>query len=207
MPVLQSESALAICQRALGLAEARNRFTSLEDGSDEAREARLRYDQRRRAILEILDWRFARRRLAAQSVAVTATPDGFTAAWGRPPECIRIRGLFTPGQPHPLRHVVEEVIFTEPVTPVQIVYTFDAQNPELFPPIFTQALEHLLAADFAMIFARSVNRMEVLRGILRDILREADQIEAAERSEYPAYADGSWAEAVSGFWPGTLPTW
>jgi hypothetical protein len=202
MPVLQSESILAICQRALGLAESRNRFTSLEDGSEEAFEARLRYDQRRRAVLEMLDWRFARRRVVAQSVAAPATPDGLTAAWARPVECIRIRGLFTPGCSTPLRHMVEDVIYTAPATPVQIVYTFDAQNPELFPPMFTQALEHMLAADFAMIFARSVNRMEVLRGLFRDILREADQIEAAERSEDSAYADGPWVDATSGFWPG-----
>lgn len=202
MPVLQSESALVICQRALGLAEARNRFTSLEDGSDEAREARLRYDQRRRVMLEVMDWRFARRRAIAQSVPATATPVGLTAAWARPPECIRIRGMFTAGDPSPLRHVVEEVIYTEPVATPQIVFTFDAQNPELFPPVFTMALEHLLAADFAMIYARSVNRMEVLKGALRDILRDADQIEASERSEDPAYGDDPWTSAIASFWPG-----
>lgn len=203
MPVLQSESALVICQRALGLAEARNRFTSLEDGSEEAREARLRYDQRRRVLLEHLDWRFARRRALAQSVPASVTPDGLPSAWARPPECIRIRGLFTPGLSVPLQHVVEEVIYTRPASPVQIVFTYDAQNPELFPPIFTQALEHLLAADFALLYARSVNRMDVLRNILRDILAEADQIEAAERSEDDAYDTGGWADAVSGFWRGT----
>ena len=202
MPALQSESALVICQRALGLAESRNRFTSLEDGSEEAFEARLRYDQRRRALLEVMDWRFARRREAAQSVTASATPEGLTSAWARPSECIRIRGLFVAGRKQPLSHVVEEVIYTAPVSPVQIVFTFDQQNPELFPPVFTQALEHLLAADFAMIFARSVNRMEVMRNILRDILREADQIEAGERSEDDAYADGPWIDAMSSFWPG-----
>lgn len=194
MTILQAESATVICQRALGLAEHRNTFTSLEDGSTLAREARLRYDIRRRQILEAMDWNFARRRKPGQAVEVDATPDLYPAAWARPEECIRIRGLWSGGVL--LKHVAEEVIFTETMDAVQIVFTADKSDPVLFPPCFTAALEYLLAADFSMMYARSVNRQEVMLGRFRDAMDAADAIEASERSETDAYANGGWVDAV-----------
>jgi hypothetical protein len=194
MTILQAESAVAICKRALQLAEHRATFESLEENSTLAREARLRYDIRRRQVLEALDWNFARRRAVGQAVEVEATPDLYPAAWARPPECIRIRGLWSGGIL--LKHVVEEVIFTEATDAVQIVFTAEKNDPTLFPPCFTAALEYLLAADFSMMYARSVNRQEVMLGRFRDAMTEADAIEAGERSETEAYATGGWVEAV-----------
>lgn len=194
MTLLQAESAVAICKRALALAEHRNSFDSLEDGSALAREARLRYDIRRRQILEALDWNFARRRKAGQLVEVDAAPDLYPTAWARPEDCIRIRGIWSGGVL--LRHVIEEVIFTESVDAVQIVFTAEKNDPVLFPPCFTAALEYLLAADFSMMYARSVNRQEVMLGRFRDAMIEADANEAGERSETDAYATGSWIDAI-----------
>lgn len=194
MTILQAENATVICQRALGLAEHRTTFTSLEDSSTLAREARLRYDIRRRQILEAMDWNFARRRKPGQAIEVDATPDLYPAAWARPDECIRIRGIWSAGIL--LKHVVEEVVFTEASDAVQIVFTAEKSDPMLFPPCFTAALEYLLAADFSMMYARSVNRQEVMLGKFRDAMTEADAIEAGERSETDAYATGSWVDAV-----------
>jgi hypothetical protein len=194
MTILQAESAVAICKRALNLAEHRNTFDSLEEPSTLAREAKLRYDIRRRQILEALDWNFARRRTVGQAVEVEATPDLYPSAWSRPPECIRIRGIWSGGIL--LRHVVEEVIFTEARDAVQIVFTAEKSDPVLFPPCFTSALEFLLAADFSMMYARSVNRQEIMLGRFRDAMTEADAIEAAERSETDAYGSGGWVEAI-----------
>jgi hypothetical protein len=194
MTILQAESATAICQRALTLAEHRNTFDSLEDGSTLAREARLRYDIRRRQILEALDWNFARRRKAGQAVQVDATPDLYPAAWARPEDCIRIRGIWSGGVL--LTHVVEEVIFTKAVDAVQLVFTAEKSDPVFFPPCFTAALEYLLAADFSMSYSRSVNRQEIMLGRFRDAMIEADAMEAGERSETEAYGNGGWVEAV-----------
>jgi hypothetical protein len=194
MSILQAESATVICRRALNLAEHRNTFDSLEDGSTLAREARLRYDIRRRQILEAMDWNFARRRKAGTSVVVDAAPDLYPTAWARPEDCIRIRGIWAGGIL--LRHVIEEVIFTEDVGAVQIVFTAEKNDPVLFPPCFTAALEYLLAADFSMMYARSVNRQEVMLGRFRDAMTEADAMEAGERSETDAYANGGWVDAI-----------
>lgn len=201
MTILQVESAVAICRRALNLAEHRNTFDSLEDNSTLAREARLRYDIRRRQVLEALDWNFARRRKAGQRVETDAAPDLYPVAWSRPEDCIRIRGVWSGGVL--LRHIAEEVVFTEAREAVQIVFTAEKNDPVLFPPCFTGALEYLLAADFSMMYARSVNRQEVMLGRFRDVMTEADAIEAGERSETEAYGTGGWVEAVISPFSGT----
>jgi hypothetical protein len=195
MSILQAESAVAICKRALNLAEHRNTFDSLEENSQLAREARLRYDMRRRQVLEALDWNFARRRVLGTKVNVDVAPDLYPTAWARPPECLRIRGIWAGG--YLLTHVVEELIFTESYDAVQIVFTAEKNDPVLFPPIFTSALEYLLASDFSMIYARSVNRQEIMLQRFREAMAEADATEAAERSETDAYAPGAWVEAIT----------
>lgn len=199
MPVLTAESETVICRRALGLAECRSRFTSLEDTSQEGTEARLRYDARRRSVLEALDWAFARRRVAATSVVAAAAPPGLPKAWAIPPECLRIRGVWHAACP--IRHQREEFVFTEDAPAAQIVFTRDLTNAALFAPIFTQALEFLLASEFSMVFARSVNRADVMLSNFRQTMQEADAIEAAERSNGgDAYASGGWVDAIETPW-------
>lgn len=196
--ILQVESATVICQRAFGWAEHRDRITSLEDGSPLARDARLRYDARRRAVLEALDWGFARRRVIGQSMPAAAFPYGYEAAWQRPPEMLRLRGVWD--GPTLLTHKLEELIYTGPATAPQIVYTGDFQDATRFPPVFAQALEFLLASEFAMIYARSVNRADVMLQQFRATMDHADALEAAERSETDAYATGGWVGAIEAGW-------
>lgn len=200
MPVLQAESAVAICQRALGWAEQRSPFTSLEDNSALARDCKLRYDIRRRAVLEALDWRFARRRAAGVRVANVLGPVDQPTAWARPEDCLRVRGVYAGATL--LTHTIEEEIFTAEHAAVQIVFTADKANPPQFPPIFTAALEFLLASEFSMLFARSVNRADVMMQNFRRTMEEADALEAGERSETDAYASGSWVDAIEAPWMG-----
>lgn len=200
MTLLQAESATAICQRALGWAEHTASFDSLEDTSTLARTCRLRYDIRRRAVLEALDWQFARRRVLAQAIAGVIAPQQYPAAWARPQDCLRIRGIFSNGVL--LNHTIEEHIFTEAVPTPQIVFTVDKTNPAIFPPVFTTALEFLLASEFAMIFARSVNRSDTMLQNFRRTMDEADAMEAFERSETDAYASSGWTQAIETPWIG-----
>lgn len=200
MPILQAESATAICQRALGWAEHRNTFESLEDGSTLANKVRLRYDIRRRAVLEALDWGFARRREMGQPIEVSATPQNHPSAWARPEDCLRVRGVMVAGRL--VEQVVEEVIYTPDYETVQIVFTADKTNPALFPPSFTAALEFLLASEFAMVYARSVNRSTIMLQHFRQAMNEADRIEAVEWGETQAYEKGSWVDAIETPWMG-----
>lgn len=195
MTLLQTEDAVAICRRALGLVEAANSFDSLEDLSNEAQEARLRYDIRRRALLEALDWNFARRRANGSRVVVDATPHDLPYAYAIPANTLRIRNVHV-GRIN-AQWSREEYVYAD-MESAQMVYTVDVQNPVVFAPIFTSALEYLLAVDFAMIFSRSVNRSEVARTNFRRIMDDADQMEGLERSNGEAYASGGWVDVIEG---------
>ena len=193
--VLQEESVVLICQRAMALAEFDYQLDSLQDGSQVARQSIARYDFRRRGILERLDWAFARTRINGQSVPAAVAPPDLPSAWARPPRALRIRAVWSEGRT--LRYRAEANLFTEEASAVQIVYTSEADNPALFPPIFTTALEYFLAADFSMLFARSINRQEVMLQLMQGALEEADQMEAFETPGGLAFGDDPWTDVMA----------
>ncbi|MDW3181773.1 hypothetical protein [Roseobacter sp.] len=190
MSVLQSESASDIIARAFGWAEHKARFDSLEDGTIDARQARIAYDARRRNVLESMDWNFARRRYAPGQVLLnTPSPKNMPHAFSVPPACLRVRNVTAGYENTTWRR--EAVIFSSASDDVQVVYTSDETNPGIFAPSFTLALEYLLAAQFAMVHARSVNRSDRMLKNYRDAMREADQMEGVEQSNDDAYERGA----------------
>lgn len=194
--ILQEESVVLICQRALSLAEYDYMLVSLQDGTPVAKQALARYDFRRRAVLERLDWAFARSRVAGQAIVGQVTPPDLPAAWARPPRGLRVRAVWD-GTTR-LRFAAEAHVYSEAAAAVQIVFTDDASNPALFPPVFTTALEYLLAADFSMLFARSINRQEVMLNLFQLSLQDADMMEAFESPGGAAFAAEGWTDAVMG---------
>lgn len=196
MTILQEESAVLICQRALALAEYDVQLVSLQDGTPVARQALTRYDFRRRSVLERLDWAFARSRVVGQAVVGAVAPPDLPAAWSRPPRGLRIRAVWADGVA--LRFRAEGHVFSEAAEAVQIVFTDDASNPVLFPPIFTAAVEYLLAADFSMLFARSISRQEVMLRLAEEALREADMLEAFETPGGDAFGPDGWTATIMG---------
>jgi len=195
MSVLQAESPTAIVKRAYGWAEHASDFDSLEDDTPEAIGGRLRYDARRRQVLEALDWNFARRRFNPSLRTDIVAPLNMPVAYARPPECLRVRDLIdVMGDPLPFN--VEHDVFTTHQVQSQIVYTKDIQNAARFAPAFTQALEFLLAAEFAMIHARSVNRSNTMLDNYRRTMIDADRTEGLERSDDDAYAPGPLEAAI-----------
>lgn len=188
MSILQEDDEVSICKRALGLAEHFADFDGLEDNTQAAREARLRYDPRRRLILETLDWNFARRRAIASLRTDVVTPFGLPVAVARAQQQLRVREVNTEDRRQ--RFLVEEHVFTDhhEVGKTQIVYTADETRHGLFAPSFVMALELLLAADFCIVFGRSLNRSNEYRAECRRVLQSADEIEGMERSDDDAYA-------------------
>ena len=205
MTILQAESATAICQRALGLAEHRNTFDSLEDGTTLARECRLRYDIRRRSVLEALDWNFARHRAVTAIVTTATPPPDLPIALALPPEPLRIRAVLTGRRAQ--RFVREAYVFTQTADAAQLVYTREQSNAALFPPVFTAALEYLLASEFAMVYSRSANRSQIMLKSFRDTMEEANALEGQERSDDLAYESGPWVDAIETPWLGVSGQW
>ncbi|MEL6886899.1 MAG: hypothetical protein AAFP87_20495 [Pseudomonadota bacterium] len=189
MSVLQAESISDIIERAFAWAEHRKRFESLEDGSNDARQARIMYDARRRNVLESMDWNFARHRFApGGSLPDTPYPPGMPNAFSVPPSCLRVRDVVQEGC-EKLTWRREACIFTNGDAP-QVIYTIDETRAGIFTPSFTLALEYLLAAQFAMVYARSVNRSDRMLQNYQDAMREADRLEGQEQSNDAAYARG-----------------
>jgi len=196
MSVLQAESPTAIVKRAYRWVEHSGDFDSLEDDTPEAIGGRLSYDARRRQVLEALDWNFARRRFNPTLRTDVVAPLNMPVAYARPPECLRVRDLIDASGNH-LTFSVEYNVFTDYQVPSQIVYTKDIQNAAHFAPAFTQALEFLLAAEFAMVHARSVNRSNTMLENYRRTMIDADRAEGLERSDDDAYAPGPFETAIS----------
>lgn len=163
---LASNSMVAICRRAFSLAEAAAPLTDTLDGSNhEDVQARLFYDQRRSEVLEALDWSFARKRMVPAKLANPLLPASFAAGYQLPGDCVRLRGLSNGADDFRPYQVEGTVVFSDDLEAPQIVYTADIDNPALFKPSFTRALELLIAADAAMVFSRSANRQQTF---LRD---------------------------------------
>lgn len=193
------ESPTAIVNRALGLIEHARLIDNIESSDKEATAARLRYDVRRRAVLEKLDWGFARGRAKAGQVLNIEAPENLPIALGRPAGALRIRAVRAGGTNLPYS-VEGQYIFSTAAQGVQIVFTRNESNATLFPPAFTAALEYLLAAEFAMLYARSKNRSEQMMAFFAEAIREADVLEAAEWDETDAFAGGPWVGAVERPW-------
>jgi hypothetical protein len=68
-------------------------INSLDDASEEARQARLHWDVARDAVLREYDWNFARRRKAL--ALYDAEPIGWTYAYAYPSDCVKARRLLT----------------------------------------------------------------------------------------------------------------
>ncbi|UOF77207.1 tail tubular protein a tubular protein [Caudoviricetes sp.] len=65
-----------ICNQALGMIGSNNRITSLSEGSDEARNCNLYYDQTRLEILQAIPWGFTRRKIALALLgSASGTPE------------------------------------------------------------------------------------------------------------------------------------
>lgn len=199
MTLLQTESVAVIIERSFGLAEEAAPFRNLEDGSPKAVAARKRYDQRRRQVLEAMDWNFARRRVVPSIRADLLAPETHPIALAVPQDCIRVRDVKTGTCRHPFL-VEGDGIFTTWIEEgrTQVIFTGDAQLPVRFPPVFTQALEFLLAADWAMLYARSINRAGELRRAYQLAIEEASYQEAGEQSEDEVYADSEFSSFLKG---------
>lgn len=196
MTVFQSETASDIIERAFGWAEHKARFVSLEDGTIDARLARSAYDARRRNVLEAMDWNFARHRSNPPQVLNAATPASMPFAFAVPAGCLRVRNVQIGNQDLTWRR--EQQIFTTAEAP-QVIFTADEARPTIFAPAFVLALEYLLAAQFAMVYARSVNRSNQMLDNFRRAILEADAIEGVEQSNDDAYERGPLDIALGSF--------
>lgn len=192
-------AAVEICNRALGLIEHNVRFADFTDGTQEAEEAALHYDEARRFVLAKVRWHFAKSyiELAAKQAGEKA-PAKTPNVYQLPPEVIAVRAL--PDDRTARWHVghAENKLYTDCGPPLLIEATIDVEDASRFEPDFVAALELYLASRFASRFSRSQNRAQILSKRFDEAIREAAENDAQEGGDEPwdGRLEPDWRTAV-----------
>lgn len=152
-----------ICNLALAALGDEATVVSIDppEGSAQADHCAQWYPVARDVILEAHDWKFASRRAAGQ--LLTSPTPSYTYAYGKPNDALRIRAVLPPSTTSDVRDGLfmnqqsfdvetlddgTEVILADQEQAV-IRYTVRSVDAGKFPPMFTQALIHLLASYLA----------------------------------------------------------
>lgn len=156
-------SEVSICNVALSHLGDKATVTSIDppEGSAQADHCAQFYPLARDALLEVHDWKFARRRIALANVANPSTT--WRYAYAVPRNMLRARAILAAdapddvaslGQYTPQRYEIEalddgtEVILTnQPQATLR--YTVRVEDATKFSPLFTQAMGWMLASMLA----------------------------------------------------------
>jgi hypothetical protein len=136
---------------------SRSSIESFDEQSIEAKRIKQWYDECREAVLEAMDWNFARKRLTL-SLSITDAPEGvWTYRYDYPSDCIAARKLQNPLGPDadavPFEIELDsdtglKSILTD-LEEAKLVYTKNITSTFLFSPYFDHALAAFLAFNIA----------------------------------------------------------
>lgn len=162
-----ASSEVEICNTALAFIKAAS-INSLTEPKESARYCKLLYPKARRTVLSDHDWGFARKR---QVLALRdETYSGWSYAYTFPIDCITARKIQIgevgityetdcQGTCNKTGKVVFEIIGTSDkntkvlltnMEDAELVYTADTKNPNMFDPMFEEALAYKLASQLAI---------------------------------------------------------
>lgn len=192
-------SAVSICNRALQLLGSTS-ITSLTDDNDRARAMNLAYEPVRRRELQVRRWRFSISRTSLPALA--ATPDsGYSYQYQVPNDFLRlIEGgdLLTPadlsdyrGAEEALYSIEGQAILTDIGAPLSIRYLRDVTDTASFHPAFVEALSAALAAETCERITGSTAKLQELRDMYREKVRDASRANAIERASI-SQSDDTW---------------
>jgi len=193
-------SDIDIANMALSHVGASSDIEDFNEKSVGAIQCKAWYDQSRLMVLAAFDWGFARKRLTAAPhgdvISETAT-DPMAGVWGfryeYPSDCVKIRKIQSSTSPpndllpfniETSLNGQEKTVLTDMEDAV-FVYTFDQKGTELFNPMFTQALSHLLASQiaFAVTGKRKIKTEQFV--LYQTVLRSGAAEDANEGIEKP----------------------
>ena len=144
---------------ALSHLGTRSELTSLTENTNEANAVNLWYDFSRRQALAKSHWSFARKRVTLADHSEAPPENIWAYRYQYPADCIEARKIeneYVDEGDDNIPFVIEmdstedsRSILTN-MDEAILVYTFDQDNPETYPPHFVLALSHLLASHIAM---------------------------------------------------------
>ena len=144
-----------ICNQAIGWLGG-NRITSLDDGTTEANLCKDNFEFLRDAVLETVDWSFAKKQV--RLTPLTTTPAfRFDQQFLQPADVLRI---ITAGAKDDFTDILEwepgvndsnqQVVYANNTEVLYLLYVSRQEETTKFPPLFAQALAQRLAADLAI---------------------------------------------------------
>lgn len=148
-----------ICNAALSFIGARN-IERLDEASEEARTAKLYYDDARKELLRRYNWEFAtRRKILAQIEGDTVE---YMYLYRYPSDAIAIRGLirkftFTRDNKYKIFSDDEGKYIATNEDAAYAEYTYDVQDTDVFDPLFNQCFIWLLAHKMSYRLARNTD--------------------------------------------------
>ena len=174
-------SEVSICNQALGWLGA-NLITSFDDpDSTEAALCKANYAAIRDAVLEAVDWSFARTRVVLSSPEVQEPAFGFAFSHVVPVDCLRVinaddtdRG----GDNLEWEYEDRRILCDSQI--VYVKYTRIIDATARFSALFTQALANRLAADFAIPLAESAGLQQQHWAIYTAKMDEAATIDGLQ---------------------------
>lgn len=188
-------SEVEICNNALLRVGITIPISSLDEaGSEEARVCKQLYAQKRDELLQDFDWSFARRRVALAQLATTRSD--YLYVYGVPDDCISPRCILPGGRrwtpidkwpPFEVEAAEDgngQVILCN-VTPAELRYTMRFTAVGRFPPLWTEALAWLLAAELAQALKKdtALSDSNLKKFVLA--LSRAKKASATERQDEP----------------------
>lgn len=178
-------SEVSICNLALQkLGESR--ISSLSDDSKAARECNASYEHVRDMELSAHDWNFARARTSLAADA-TAPAFGYDYSYTLPADYLQIR----PDNSSDLDWQIEgQSILTNWGAPLEIVYTRRVEDPNVFHPLFIEALACRMAIHLCERMTQSNTKLGNLDGQYSVAIREARKANAFAKISQDLPEDG-----------------
>lgn len=138
-------------------------ISDITEDSETARACLVLYDQTRREVLRSHRWNFATKRAALSELA-DAPAFGWEHQFELPSDAIRILevGESEHGDTLSERFVIEGQALLTDQDSVNLVYVYDCQNPELFDPLFVEALAVKMAVKLSTTLAGASSLAERL---------------------------------------------
>lgn len=173
-------ASISICNQALSLVGA-GHITSIDDGTNEARQCKIHYDACLRKILMEREWTFATGR---RELAEVLDPPvfGYDKAFGLPHDCISVRAASDQTGREYRDWVVEGQAISLNSDTCYITYNRKVEDATRYPGPFEAALVYLLASRLAVPIPNSRGLAQECYGLYMAELREASPLDGRQGS-------------------------
>ncbi|HBA72206.1 MAG TPA: hypothetical protein DCZ63_08480 [Geobacter sp.] len=160
----------------------------LDEGTDQARAARAVWKLSLTATLRAHPWNFAVKRVKL-SPTTTAPAFGFTYAYNKPADCLRVLSVNVRDY-----HLEGKQIVCNDAS-LQLRYIALVEDPTFFDACFAQTLAANIASKLAYPLTQSTSQQQAMWQMFVDFLRQAKSIDAQEEPTEDFFEEGSMVSA------------